>query len=100
MKLALQHQPTTQFAGPQTTGTKTISPNSLIGDGRLVGAGYAIDRATVRHKKTGHPVKFEISELTRQPINDFLETKNKVRGHDRISPCKLTLNGVGGDFRV
>jgi len=27
--------------------------------------GYAIDRATVRQRKTGRPVKFEISEQTR-----------------------------------
>ena len=42
--------------------------------------GYAIDRATVRQKKTGRPVKFEISEQTRQSIDDYLETKNKVPG--------------------
>jgi hypothetical protein len=27
--------------------------------------GYAVDRATVRQKKTGRPVKFEITEHTR-----------------------------------
>ena len=42
--------------------------------------GYAIDRATVRQRKTGRPVKFEISEQTRQSIDDYLETKNKVSG--------------------
>ncbi len=42
--------------------------------------GYTIDRATVRQKKTGRPVKFEISEQTRQSIDDYLETKNKVPG--------------------
>jgi integrase len=42
--------------------------------------GYAIDRATVRQKKTGRPVKFEISEQTRQAIDDYLETKKKVPG--------------------
>lgn len=40
--------------------------------------GYAIDRASVRQKKTGRPVKFEISEQTRQAIDDYLQTKNKV----------------------
>ncbi len=54
--------------------------------------GYAIDRASVRQKKTGRPVKFEISEQTRQAIDDYLQTKNKVpsdflftgrRGNDR-----------------
>ena len=42
--------------------------------------GYAIDRATVRQKKTGRPVKFEISEQTRQSLDDYLKTKNKTPG--------------------
>lgn len=42
--------------------------------------GYAIDRAMVRQKKTGRPVKFEISEQTRQSVDDYLQTKNKVTG--------------------
>ena len=29
-------------------------------------AGYAVDRATVRQKKTGRPVRFELTEQTRQ----------------------------------
>ena len=38
--------------------------------------GYAIDRATLRQKKTGRPVKFELTDQTR-------------RSHRRISPdCK------------
>ncbi|MBC8269509.1 MAG: tyrosine-type recombinase/integrase [Rhodospirillaceae bacterium] len=54
--------------------------------------GYAIDRGTIRQKKTGRPVKFEISEQTRQSIDDYLEMKNKEpsdflftgnRGNDR-----------------
>ena len=31
--------------------------------------GYAVVRATVRQKKTGRPVRFELSEQTRQAIN-------------------------------
>lgn len=31
--------------------------------------GYAIDRATVRQRKTGHPVKFEITEQTRHAVD-------------------------------
>lgn len=34
--------------------------------------GYAIDRATVRQRKTGRPVKFEITEQTRQSVDDYL----------------------------
>jgi integrase len=33
--------------------------------------GYTIDRATVRQKKTGHPVKFELTEQTRQAIDEY-----------------------------
>ena len=29
---------------------------------------YAVDRATIRRKKTGRPVKFEITEQARQAI--------------------------------
>ena len=34
--------------------------------------GYAVDRATVRQKKTGHPVRFELTEQTRQAIDQYL----------------------------
>ena len=34
--------------------------------------GYTVDRATIRQKKTGRPVKFEITEQTRQAVDDFL----------------------------
>src|SRR5215510_16419928 len=31
--------------------------------------GYSVDRATVRQKKTGRPVKFELSEATRRAVD-------------------------------
>jgi hypothetical protein len=34
--------------------------------------GYALDRATVRQNKTGLPVRFEITEQTRQAIDEPL----------------------------
>ena len=34
--------------------------------------GYALDRATVRQKKTGRPVRFEITEQTREALDDYL----------------------------
>ena len=34
--------------------------------------GYAANRATIRQKKTGRPVKFEITEQTRQSIDKYL----------------------------
>ncbi len=42
--------------------------------------GYAIDRATVRQRKTGRPVKFEITEQTRQAIDDYLKAAGKKPG--------------------
>ena len=42
--------------------------------------GYAADRATVRQKKTGRPVKFELTELTRQAVDDYLRVTGKKSG--------------------
>ena len=42
--------------------------------------GYAVDRATVRQKKTGQPVKFELTEQTRQAIDDYLRAAKRLPG--------------------
>ena len=42
--------------------------------------GDAVDRATVRQKKTGHPVRFEITEQTRQAVNDYIRATSKNAG--------------------
>ncbi len=42
--------------------------------------GYAIDRATVRQRKTGRPVRFEITEQTRQAVDTYLKTNCKKAG--------------------
>ena len=39
--------------------------------------GYAIDRASVRQRKTGRPVKFEISDHTRQAIDAYLASPSR-----------------------
>jgi integrase len=39
----------------------------------VAASGYTADRATVRQKKTGRPVRFELSEQTRQAIDDYLK---------------------------
>jgi len=41
--------------------------------------GYAVDRATVRQRKTGRPVKFELTDQTRQAVDDYLKAANKAR---------------------
>src|SRR5215831_14771866 len=42
--------------------------------------GYAIDRAMVRQKKTGRPVKFELTDQTRQAVDDYLRAAGKKPG--------------------
>jgi integrase len=42
--------------------------------------GYAVDRATVRQNKTGVPVRFEITEQTRQAIDEHLAATRKRPG--------------------
>jgi integrase len=40
--------------------------------------GYAVDRASVRQRKPGRPVRFEITEQTRQAIDDHLSQRGGV----------------------
>src|SRR5215813_13142824 len=47
--------------------------------------GYAVDRATVRQRKTGRPVRFELTELTRQALDDYLRIAG-VRARDYLFP--------------
>jgi len=42
--------------------------------------GYTADRATVRQKKTGRPVRFELTEQTRQAIDDYIRLAGKKAG--------------------
>jgi integrase len=42
--------------------------------------GYAADRASVRQRKTGRPVRFEITEQTRQAIDDYLLKRRGISG--------------------
>ena len=42
--------------------------------------GYAIDRANVRQRKTGRPVRFELTEQTRQSLDDYLRAGGRMPG--------------------
>src|ERR1700680_3145782 len=42
--------------------------------------GYAVERATVRQKKTGVPVRFEVTEQTRQAVDDYIRTADRKPG--------------------
>jgi integrase len=43
-------------------------------------SGYTLDRATVRQKKTGQPVRFEMTEQTRQSVDDYIRAASKKPG--------------------
>ena len=43
--------------------------------------GHAVDRATVRQRKTGQPVRFEMTEQTREAIDDYIRA---AKGHADI----------------
>ena len=42
--------------------------------------GYSIERATVRQKKTGRPVRFEITEQARQAVDEYLRLSQRKAG--------------------
>jgi integrase len=46
----------------------------------VAASGYTSDRATVRQKKTGRPVRFELSEQTRQAVDDYIKRTGKRPG--------------------
>jgi integrase len=46
----------------------------------VAAGGYTADRAKVRQRKTGRPVRFELSEQTRQAVDDYLKAANKKPG--------------------
>src|SRR5437870_853378 len=60
--------------------------------GDVAASGYTADRATVRQKKTGRPVRFELSEQTRQAVDDYLKVANK-------KPDGFLFTGRGGAER-
>ena len=55
-----------ELASPQSIAGNMPSASDVAPDG------YAIDRATTRQRKTGRPVQFELTELTRQALDDYL----------------------------
>jgi integrase len=58
----------------------------------VAAGGYTADRATVRQKKTGRSVRFELSEQTRQAVDDYLKATGK-------RPGEFLFNGRRGPDR-
>jgi integrase len=58
--------------------------------------GLAANRASVRQRKTGHPVKFELTEQTREAIDAYIKAASKkpgdflFEGRGRSSRCLST----------
>ena len=61
--------------------------------------GYAINRAMVRQRKTGRPVRFELTEHTRQAVDDYLKSSRKKLGEFLFtslkSGCSMTPRQYG-----
>lgn len=51
--------------------------------------GHAIERATVRQRKTGRPVRFELTEQTRQAVDEYLADTGKKPGDCLFSGRRL-----------
>src|SRR6476660_8025588 len=49
--------------------------------------GYAVERATVRQKKTGQPIRFELTEQTRQAIDEYMKAAGREPG-DFLFPSR------------
>ena len=64
--------------------------------GDIAPHGYVVDRATVRQKKTGQPVRFEVTEQTRQAVDDYIRATGKSPGEflfgsrRRLGRCMTT----------
>jgi integrase len=57
-------------------------------------SGYAVDRATVRQKKTGQPVSFELTEQTRQVVDDYVRVAAKKPGEFMFTGRRGLKRGI------
>src|SRR5262249_1259209 len=53
----------------------------------------SLDRVTVRQKKTGQPVRFELTEQTRQSIDEYISGTGKKAG-DYLFPGRRLGRGM------
>jgi integrase len=56
--------------------------------------GYALERVTVRQKKTGRPVRFEVTEQTRQAVDDYIRAMDKKPGEFLFSTSRRLGRGL------
>ena len=55
-------------------------------------SGYAMDRATIRQRKTGRPVRFELTDQIRMAIDEYLRMTGRKAG-------QLLFSGRGDGMR-
>src|SRR5215475_8423723 len=73
--------------------TRDLAMFNLAIDGKLRGCdlvalyvddvapnGYAVDRATIRQRKTGRSVRFELTEVACQALDDYLRESDRKAG--------------------
>jgi len=59
--------------------------------------GYSVDRATIRQKKTDQPVRFELTEQTRQALDNYLRAAGKTLTKDSetvVPPSQFLFTGA------
>jgi integrase len=57
--------------------------------------GYTVDRATVRQKKTGRPVKFELTDQTRETVDRYLKAADRRPGEFLFPGRSGPSRGIG-----
>jgi hypothetical protein len=57
-------------------------------------SGYAMDRATIRQKKTGRPVRFELTDQTRMAVDLVSETDRTQAGPVSVLLVVATAHAV------
>jgi hypothetical protein len=62
--------------------------------------GYSLARAMVRQRKTGRPVRFELTEQTRQAVDDLPQSDRQGAGRISVhqSPAGRRGHGRNGSF--
>src|SRR5690242_17755581 len=57
-------------------------------------SGYAMDRATIRQRKTGRPVRFELTDQTRMAIDEYLRLTGRKPGQVLFAGRKDGTRGL------
>jgi integrase len=57
-------------------------------------SGYAMDRATIRQRKTGRPVRFELTDQTRMAIDEYLRLTGRKPGEVLFAGRKDGTRGL------